>query len=97
VSQGPCGSEEHRFTESRAVTDGGVVRRRARPVLSEVVDVAQVDTDHEVIVVRTPVGPAEIRATPGGELDSVCFVDVVDVLRGREAASDVNVVVMAPE
>ncbi|MFI6494036.1 hypothetical protein [Streptomyces sp. NPDC050564] len=58
---------------------------------------AQVDTDHEVIVVGTPVGSAEIRATPGRELDSVCFIDVVDILRGREAASDVNVVVVAPE
>lgn len=57
----------------------------ARLVLSGVVDVAQVDTDHEVIVVGTPVGPAEVRATLGRELDSVCFIDVVDVLRGREA------------
>ncbi|KPC62555.1 hypothetical protein ADL29_18775 [Streptomyces chattanoogensis] len=50
--------------------------------------VTQVDAHHDVIVVGTSLGPAQIRATLGRELDAVCFLHVSDVLGGREAAGD---------
>ena len=60
-------------------------------------DVADVDGDHQRIERRPGVRPSGIGAAPARQADAVRFDVVIYQLGPPEAASDINVVVVASE
>src|SRR5262245_41382575 len=95
-SSGPAGS---RTAAIEPVWPRRSVGRRSWPTGSDSpeADLAQVDRHHDPLADRLQIVVAQIGAALGGHADPVRRHDVVDVVRGRDAARDLEPVVVAPQ